>query len=63
MYRLTIAQRPASYIQNENTRLPLKNIWRLVGMNFFLFYSGYHAPTLFRNLQKRYLVCSERGTL
>ena len=60
-YCSTSSKRHFGYIQDENThdRLPLTNIWSLVGMNFCL----QCTPTLFRNLQKRSLVCSERGTL
>jgi len=35
----------------------------LVGKTNLVFCSGYNAPTLVRNLQKRSLVCRERGTL
>jgi len=29
---------------------------------YLVFYSDYNVPTLFRNLQKRSLVCREHGT-
>jgi hypothetical protein len=42
-----------------------KSMASWVGMKNVVFCNGYKAPTvtLFRNLQKRTLVCRERGTL
>jgi hypothetical protein len=45
------------WINKANDNCHWKRMSSLVGTTTLVFYSGYNAPTLFRNLQERSLAC------